>query len=100
MTDHFNGLTEAEQERLAILVEECGEAIQAACKILRHGYESTNPLNLAAETNRAALERELGHVGHAVRRMEKEGDVNPLALCASAASKAKGILLYLHHQKD
>lgn len=87
MTDHFNGLTEAEQERLAILVE-------------GHGYESTNPLNLAAETNRAALERELGHVGHAVRRMEKEGDVNPLALCASAASKAKGILPYLHHQKD
>ena len=42
MTAHFNGLSESEQERLSILIEECGEVVQAACKILRHGYESFN----------------------------------------------------------
>jgi len=40
---HFNGLSPAEAERLALLAEECGEVVQAVCKVLRHGYESTNP---------------------------------------------------------
>ncbi len=103
MTRHFNRLTEPEQERLAILVEECGEVIQAACKILRHGYESTNPKAITPEdenpeTNRAALEREIGDLGHAVARMEKAADINPLAIRARAASKPARILPYLHHQ--
>ena len=38
MSSHFNKLTPAQAERLAILIEECGEVIQAATKILRHGY--------------------------------------------------------------
>src|SRR5574343_752810 len=36
MTNHFNRLSEAELERLAILIEECGEVAQAACKVIRH----------------------------------------------------------------
>ncbi len=99
MTNHFNRLTEAEQERLAILIEECGEVIQIACKILRHGYESTNPMMDSDETNREALERELGDLGHAVRRMEKAHDINPLAITARADSKPERIKPYLHHQE-
>lgn len=37
---HFNQLKPSEAERLACLIEECGEVIQAAGKILRHGYKS------------------------------------------------------------
>lgn len=99
MTEHFNQLTEAEQERLAILIEECAEVQQIACKILRHGYESDNPVLQNQETNRRALERELGDLGHAVRRMEKAADINPLAIRARAASKPERILPYLHHQE-
>ena len=33
-------VTDAERERLVILMEECGEVIQAAAKIIRHGWES------------------------------------------------------------
>ena len=99
-TKHFNQLTEAEQERLVILVEECGEVIQAACKILRHGFASTNPTVPNSETNRQALERELGDLGHAVRRMEAAADVNPLVITARAASKPERILPYLHHQSE
>jgi hypothetical protein len=40
MTVNFNGLAPAETERLALLLEELGEAQQAIGKILRHGYES------------------------------------------------------------
>ena len=44
MTQSFsNGLNDAEAERLAILLEEFGEAQQAVGKILRHGYESYDP---------------------------------------------------------
>lgn len=34
--ENFNGMTPAETERLAILVEECGEVVQIGMKILRH----------------------------------------------------------------
>lgn len=56
VSQHFNQLTPAEAERLALLAEECGEVIQAIGKILRHGYESRHPDG--GPTNREALERE------------------------------------------
>lgn len=99
MTKHFNGLSETEAERVAILIEECGEVVQSACKILRHGYESYNPTVPNSESNRQALERELGDLEHAVRRMEIATDLNPLAIAALAASKPERIKPYLHHQK-
>lgn len=43
MNDHFNQLTPAQAERLAILAEECGEVIQIIGKILRHGLDSFHP---------------------------------------------------------
>lgn len=36
-------LTNAERERLVMLMEECGELIQATSKVLRHGWESYHP---------------------------------------------------------
>lgn len=60
-TQNFNELTPAETERLAILAEEMGETIQVIGKILRHGYDSRNPLEgKTGWTNRANLEKELG----------------------------------------
>jgi len=58
MADHFNGLTPAQAERLAMLAEECGEVIQIIGKILRHGYDSYHPQDRTA-TNRQLLGREL-----------------------------------------
>ena len=98
LTDHFNGLTEAEAERLTILIEECGEVVQAACKILRHGYESTNPTVTNGETNRTALERELGDMAHAMTRMANADDINPWEVERRRLSKPAKILPYLHHQ--
>lgn len=53
-------LTYAQAERLAVLIEDCGEIVTAATKIMRHGYESTNPDDPGAGTNRHQLEQELG----------------------------------------
>lgn len=103
-TNHFNGLTEAEAERLAILAEECGEVIQAVGKILRHGYESTNPnkpvpLGKNPETNRWMLERELGDLKCVVRRMEAAEDINPYAITERSTLKPQLMKPYLHHQR-
>lgn len=102
MTQHFNELTEAETERLAILAEECAEVIREVGKILRHGYESTNPKRFTSdneypETNRWALERELGDVMRAIVRMQNVRDVNAYAIMVSRDSKSNEIS-YLHHQ--
>jgi len=55
---HFNQLTPAQAERLAMVAEECAEVIQIVGKILRHGYDSHHP-NDPLSTNRDLLGREL-----------------------------------------
>lgn len=98
MTDHYNDLTEAEQERLAILIEECGEVVQIGCKILRHGYESHNPNEATLERNRAKLERELGHIKYIVAEMIDASDLARGKIDNSAMEKSERIQSYLHHQ--
>lgn len=60
--DHFNGLTPAQAERLAMLAEECGEVIQIVGKILRHGYDSHHPDQQEKPPEQRITNREsLGH---------------------------------------
>lgn len=100
ITQHFNQLSEAEQERLAILIEECAEVQQIACKILRHGYDSRNPKVQDSETNCEMLERELGDLQHAIVRMGASGDVSFATITDRSHSKPEHIKPYLHHQGD
>ena len=102
-TKHFNGLTEAEAERLAILVEECAEVIVAIGKIQRHGYESYDPTIPVGTgnhpvTNRQALEDELGDVRYAMIMMCEAGDLRKEAIHRSAGFKRQTIKPWLHHQ--
>lgn len=92
---HFNGLSPAEAERLAYLIEELGEAQQAVGKILRHGYESHNPDAPQLGDNRMQLSKELVDVAGAIARMAAAGDV--AAHILSGANPAKG-QRYMHHQ--
>lgn len=94
--EHFNELTPAEAERLALLAEECGEVIQAIGKVLRHGFESTHPDG--GPTNRESLERECGDVYHAIWRMIGAGDIDGNGMSQRADDKAKTVVRYLHHQ--
>lgn len=95
---HFNNLTPAEAERLALLVEETGEALQVIGKILRHGYNSRNPVSGDTATNRQMLEKELGDVRHAMIRLCNAGDLSKSSIHDWAAIKAVSVQPWLHHQ--
>lgn len=98
---HFNNLTPAEAERIALLMEECAEVIQICGKILRHGYESFNPADENRTTNRRMLEREVGHVQFAINLMsEDDRDISRGNLFDSYFEKSVNVWKYLHHNKD
>ena len=94
----FNRLDNAEAERLALLMEECGEVVQIIGKILRHGYESRHPEG--GESNRSLLHDELGDVKHAMDRMINEGDLVRSMIEEAAECKAERVAEFLHHQND
>ena len=103
MTNHFNKLTEAQAERLALVAEECAEVIQTVSKILRHGYDSCNPLLAVPDdenpiTNQMLLEKELGHVICAMRKLLHAGDLSESEIDRYADEKASKIKRWLHHQ--
>ena len=98
---HFNKLSPAETERLALLAEEMGEAIQIIGKILRHGYESHNPTIKVPEdelpmTNRQLLEKELGDVCCAIDYIAF--DINVSTMHRNRTMKHARVRKYLHHQ--
>lgn len=94
--EHFNGLTPAQAERLALLLEEMGEAQQIIGKILRHGYESNRPDGW--KTNRELLEKELGDVRHSMIRLCESGDLSKDKIHKHAESKRLTVAMWLHHQ--
>jgi NTP pyrophosphatase (non-canonical NTP hydrolase) len=91
-------LTLAETERLALLLEEMGEAQQIIGKILRHGYASKNPFYPDGETNRELLTRELGDVLVAIDFLTENGDVKMDDLEDRKRVKNHRIWDWLHYQ--
>lgn len=100
--EHFNKLTPAEAERLAVLAEECGEVVQAVGKILRHGWESRwDPKGGAGQgaTNREKLQEELGDIGALCSLMAVAGDISIDQVGERELYKLRERLLkYVHHQ--
>lgn len=98
MKRHFNELSPAEAERLALLSEEMGEAVQSIGKILRHGYENYNP-HEATPSNRKQLETELGDVMAAMKLMYESGDIKKDAVKDRKRKKLEKVVMYLHHNQ-
>jgi len=98
--ENKNDLSNSETERLALLAEEMGEVIQIIGKILRHGYESYNPLVDDAPTNRQELEKELGDVELIIYMLAEARDINRNVVDSRRIFKAEAIKRWLHHQDD
>ncbi len=95
----FNQLTPAEAERLALLAEEMGEALQAIGKVLRHGYESYHPSHPEGPSNRQALTREVGDVYAAVCLLCESGDLQHVEIAERVERKKVAVREYLHEQE-
>lgn len=96
MENHFNKLTPAQAERLAMLAEECGEVIQVIGKILRHGYDSHQPSN-PGQSNKRLLNKEMIDVFAVWRQMEWQDGVSAGHLDDVHAAWMKK-MKYSHHQ--
>lgn len=88
------GLTDAQRELLALLLEELGESQQAIGKILRHGYESRHPNG--GPTNRETLNAEIGDVMAAVEMLHAAGDLSLDVIFRFCGEKKKRVGKYLH----
>lgn len=98
---HYNGLTPAQAERLAMLAEECAEVVQIVGKILRHGQDSHHPADPHAVSNRRLLESELLDVFAVHLAMVRSGDIrSPGDLEKSSLERWKKKLRYTHHQEE
>lgn len=98
MSEHFNDLTPAEAERLALLLEEMGEAQQIIGKILRHGLDSYHPDSGAV--NRNLLEKELGDVLAAIDLIVEARDIDAGQVDGHRQAKHVKVRRYLHHQPE
>lgn len=93
-------VTDAELERLALFSEEAGEAQQVIGKILRHGFQSSNPLiepHLRVP-NRLLLEKEAGDILAALDLLVASGDLDICRIEAARNAKHDKLPRWLHHQ--
>lgn len=91
----FGDMTNAQRERLEMLIEEAAEIIQVGTKILRHGYQSHHPNS--SVTNRLDLEKELIQFWTVYERMAHHGEIGRLDFYDSPKIWAKK-MKYTHHQ--
>ncbi len=84
-------------ERLALLIEELGEASHQACKTLRHGYRKFNPEG-SYESNRTLLQNELGDVLAAITIMVNAGDLSLERIELARSEKMDRVREFMHHQ--
>jgi len=88
----------AEAERLHLLIEECGEVIQAATKVLRHGYDSVHPFITDSLDNTGYFEFELGDLSAIIGIMIRSGDISGLEITKHQEDKIHRLPKWTHHQ--
>lgn len=94
---HFNQLTPAQAEALALLAEECAEVVQSVTKILRHGLHSCHPDG--GEDNMVMLSQEVGDLLAAVEIAEANGVIHHEDMRQAMHTKLRRVVKYLHHAR-
>lgn len=97
---NFNGLTDAQAERLHYLCEEAAEVIQAANKVLRHGYASRNPEDPNGMDNREHLSTEIGQLILAIFMLTTTGEIPQEIVEYACDKKRRSLHKWMHHQPE
>jgi hypothetical protein len=97
MSEHFNGLSPAQDERLAMLAEECAEVVQIVCKIQRHGYASHHPDDETQARNGELLVREITDLLAVLTMMKRQMDFRAITDVEIENAERKK-LRFAHHQ--
>lgn len=95
----YTQVTEAERERLEMLIEECSEVIQCCTKILRHGYNSFHP-NDPTTSNNSHLEKEIHDVLAILNEMKNREDIVISSNINTMGKRWQKKLKWTHHQED
>lgn len=66
--------SDAERERLVLLIEECSEVQKQACKILRFGWKDIHPITKV--DNKTILEEELGDLDAVIDLFHLNGEIS------------------------
>ncbi len=80
-------LTDAQKERLYLLIEECSEVQKQACKILRFGYFDLHPITNIDNTQ--IFEEEIGDLSACITLMINAGDVSRKMIDSQIPKKFK-----------
>jgi len=92
-------LTNRQQERLILLVEEMGETTQIVGKTLCHGYASSHP-DSPHICNRMHLEKEIGDIEIIIEMLVGHRDINRKQINAYKAEKRSRKINYLHYHEN
>jgi hypothetical protein len=89
-------LSDAEKERLYLLIEECSEVQKQACKILRFGYPDIHPHTKV--DNRTILEEELGDLEAVTDLLYNAYDVRHTKVIQQIAKKNEKLKQFTRFQ--
>lgn len=92
----YNELSDAQEESLVLLAEECGEVVQCIGKILRHGLTSRHPTKGGID-NREWLTKELGDVLAAIKIMRKDCAISNGDIIHEQGRKLDNVGQWLHY---
>ena len=93
-------LTEGQNERLALLLEECGEVIQIIGKIQRHGLFSSDPTKPGGPDNQDLLAQEIADVVQAIDLLAAAKDINTTMVEVRLKRRWITVQKYLHFQPE
>ncbi len=93
--DHFNSLNPEHHEILTKIAEESSEVVQAICKTLLHGIESTEPNQLWS--NREKIQNELGDLMFFIGLAVQRGILSQREIQRAYDRRASRSNHYLHH---
>ena len=91
-----NGLSAAELERLALLSEECAEAIHAVGKIPRLGWEIYDPTRGRSPASRRMLVTQLADIQFAVSLLAQAADFSPRNMETAISARLANPGPYMH----